>query len=200
MILHILLRIWAILEGEGGICDQDRFEWLCKKDEERKIGSRGWLLCVFWVFRFDVRISFCNLSLINPTHSCSSHKYPLAALVVFTSFFLLLCHGSIVTCYCVYSKSFGNYYIWLDCFVSGPLKTWSAVDPGVVKTNIMRDVPTCLRYVSFLVLNLLGLLKSPESGVCSIVDAALAPPVSLLLWSILNCFERMNLLIKIPSM
>ncbi|KAI8567527.1 hypothetical protein RHMOL_Rhmol02G0129700 [Rhododendron molle] len=52
----------------------------------------------------------------------------------------------------------------------------SAVDPGLVKTNIMRDVPTCLRYVAFLVLNLLGLLKSPESGVCSIVDAALASP------------------------
>ncbi|XP_058195373.1 uncharacterized protein LOC131311809 [Rhododendron vialii] len=51
-----------------------------------------------------------------------------------------------------------------------------AVDPGVVKTNIMRDVPTCLRYVAFLVLNLLGLLKLPESGVRSIVDAALAPP------------------------
>lgn len=51
-----------------------------------------------------------------------------------------------------------------------------AADPGVVKTNIMREVPTCLRYVAFLVLNLLGLLQSPESGVRSVVDAALAPP------------------------
>ncbi|KAE9452646.1 hypothetical protein C3L33_15453, partial [Rhododendron williamsianum] len=63
------------------------------------------------------------------------------------------------------------YWLLLCAFTST-----FAVDPGVVKTNIMRDVPTCLRYVAFLVLNLLGLLKSPESGVRSIVDAALAPP------------------------
>ncbi|KAI8573865.1 hypothetical protein RHMOL_Rhmol01G0308700 [Rhododendron molle] len=63
------------------------------------------------------------------------------------------------------------YWLLLCAFTST-----FAVDPGLVKTNIMRDVPTCLRYVAFLVLNLLGLLKSPESGVCSIVDAALAPP------------------------
>ncbi|KAK2968828.1 hypothetical protein RJ640_028221 [Escallonia rubra] len=51
-----------------------------------------------------------------------------------------------------------------------------AVDPGAVKTNIMREVPSCLSQVAFLVLKLGGLLQSPENGVCSVLDAALAPP------------------------
>lgn len=50
-----------------------------------------------------------------------------------------------------------------------------AADPGVVKTNIMREVPTCLSQFAFCVLKLLGLLQSPDTGVRSIVDAALAP-------------------------
>lgn len=54
----------------------------------------------------------------------------------------------------------------------------SAVDPGVVKTNIMREIPSCLSETANLVLRLLGLLQSPEVGVSSIVDAALSPPVS----------------------
>ncbi|KAA8519010.1 hypothetical protein F0562_016216 [Nyssa sinensis] len=53
-----------------------------------------------------------------------------------------------------------------------------AVDPGAVKTNIMREVPSCLSQVAFFILKLMGLLQSPENGVCSILDAALAPPVS----------------------
>ncbi|XP_059662082.1 short-chain dehydrogenase TIC 32, chloroplastic-like isoform X2 [Cornus florida] len=51
----------------------------------------------------------------------------------------------------------------------------SAADPGIVKTNIMREIPSCLSQVAFLVLKLLGLLQSPENGVHSILDAALAP-------------------------
>ncbi|KAJ4974048.1 hypothetical protein NE237_007222 [Protea cynaroides] len=51
-----------------------------------------------------------------------------------------------------------------------------AVDPGVVETNIMREVPSCLSQLAFMVLRLLGLLQSPENGVESIVDATLAPP------------------------
>ncbi|XP_052210771.1 uncharacterized protein LOC127813697 [Diospyros lotus] len=51
-----------------------------------------------------------------------------------------------------------------------------AVDPGAVKTNIMREIPTSISYVAFFVLKLLGLLQSPEDGVCSILDAALASP------------------------
>ncbi|VVA25259.1 PREDICTED: short-chain [Prunus dulcis] len=51
-----------------------------------------------------------------------------------------------------------------------------AVDPGFVETNIMREVPSCLSSLAFIVLKLLGLLQSPEIGVSSILDAALAPP------------------------
>ncbi|XP_074345545.1 uncharacterized protein LOC141684459 isoform X1 [Apium graveolens] len=51
-----------------------------------------------------------------------------------------------------------------------------AVDPGVVKTNIMREIPSCLSETAFLALRVLGLLQSPEVGVSSIVDAALSPP------------------------
>ncbi|XP_048439671.1 dehydrogenase/reductase SDR family member on chromosome X-like isoform X1 [Pyrus x bretschneideri] len=51
-----------------------------------------------------------------------------------------------------------------------------AVDPGVVETNIMREVPSCLSGLAFIVLKLLGLLQSPEIGVSSILDAALSPP------------------------
>ncbi|KAK1384799.1 Rossmann-fold NAD(P)-binding domain-containing protein [Heracleum sosnowskyi] len=51
-----------------------------------------------------------------------------------------------------------------------------AVDPGVVKTNIMQEIPSCLSETAFLVLRVLGLLQSPEVGVSSIVDAALSPP------------------------
>ncbi|XP_043707160.1 short-chain dehydrogenase TIC 32 A, chloroplastic-like isoform X2 [Telopea speciosissima] len=53
-----------------------------------------------------------------------------------------------------------------------------AVDPGVVETNIMREVPSFLSQLAFMVLRLLGLLQSPENGVESIVDATLAPPES----------------------
>ncbi|KAL7142529.1 hypothetical protein ABFS83_08G129700 [Erythranthe nasuta] len=51
-----------------------------------------------------------------------------------------------------------------------------AVDPGAVKTNIMREIPWCFSWMAFKVLKLLGVLQSPENGVCSILDAALAPP------------------------
>lgn len=52
----------------------------------------------------------------------------------------------------------------------------NAVDPGAVKTNIMREIPSSLSFVAFTVLKLLGLLQSPEKGVNAILDAALAPP------------------------
>ncbi|KAK0587608.1 hypothetical protein LWI29_025676 [Acer saccharum] len=51
-----------------------------------------------------------------------------------------------------------------------------AADPGVVKTNIMREVPSLLSQVAFTVLKLLGLLQSPDDGINSVLDAALAPP------------------------
>ncbi|KAF8028103.1 hypothetical protein BT93_E0879 [Corymbia citriodora subsp. variegata] len=51
-----------------------------------------------------------------------------------------------------------------------------AVDPGVVKTSIMREVPPYLSHTAFAVLTAMGLLDSPEGAVHSILDAALAPP------------------------
>ncbi|KAL2475071.1 NAD(P)-binding Rossmann-fold superfamily protein [Abeliophyllum distichum] len=51
-----------------------------------------------------------------------------------------------------------------------------AVDPGAVKTNIMREIPSSISQMSYIVLKILGLLQSPENAVCSILDAALAPP------------------------
>ncbi|CAM8891286.1 unnamed protein product [Rhodiola kirilowii] len=49
------------------------------------------------------------------------------------------------------------------------------VDPGAVKTNLLREVPSYLSYTAFVVLKLIGLLQSPEKGARCIVDAALAP-------------------------
>ncbi|KAG9446126.1 hypothetical protein H6P81_012254 [Aristolochia fimbriata] len=50
-----------------------------------------------------------------------------------------------------------------------------AADPGVVKTQIMREVPSLLSRLAFTVLGLLRLLQNAESGMESIIDAALAP-------------------------
>ncbi|WVZ20498.1 hypothetical protein V8G54_007820 [Vigna mungo] len=52
----------------------------------------------------------------------------------------------------------------------------SVADPGVVQTNLMREVPTILSSLALRVLKFLQLLQFPESGVDSIIDAALAPP------------------------
>ncbi|KAL8144082.1 hypothetical protein V2J09_017114 [Rumex salicifolius] len=51
-----------------------------------------------------------------------------------------------------------------------------AADPGAVKTNIMRELPSFLSKLAFVVLKQLKLLQSPEDGIQSILDAALAPP------------------------
>ncbi|KOM41412.1 hypothetical protein LR48_Vigan04g161000 [Vigna angularis] len=52
----------------------------------------------------------------------------------------------------------------------------NVADPGVVQTNLMREVPTILSSLALRVLKFLQLLQFPESGVDSIIDAALAPP------------------------
>ncbi|XP_015086455.1 dehydrogenase/reductase SDR family member on chromosome X [Solanum pennellii] len=51
-----------------------------------------------------------------------------------------------------------------------------AADPGVVKTNIMREIPSSLSWLAFFVLKLLGLLQSPDVGISSVLDAVHAPP------------------------
>ncbi|XP_065853627.1 short-chain dehydrogenase TIC 32 A, chloroplastic-like [Euphorbia lathyris] len=52
----------------------------------------------------------------------------------------------------------------------------NAADPGIVETNIMREVPSCLSRMAYIVFKLLGLLQSSDYGIGSILDAALAPP------------------------
>ncbi|KAI5670774.1 hypothetical protein M9H77_11138 [Catharanthus roseus] len=49
-------------------------------------------------------------------------------------------------------------------------------DPGAVKTNIMREIPSHISQIALLSLRILGILQSPDIGVRSILDAALAPP------------------------
>ncbi|KAL1567454.1 dehydrogenase/reductase SDR family member on chromosome X-like [Salvia divinorum] len=49
-------------------------------------------------------------------------------------------------------------------------------DPGAVKTNIMREIPSSVATMAFAAMKLLGVLQSSETGVSAIVDAALAPP------------------------
>lgn len=44
----------------------------------------------------------------------------------------------------------------------------------------MREFPAILTWLALFVLKHLRLLQSPEHGVNSIIDAALAPPVSVL--------------------
>ncbi|KAK1408587.1 hypothetical protein QVD17_40492 [Tagetes erecta] len=51
-----------------------------------------------------------------------------------------------------------------------------AVDPGAVKTDIMREVPWFISQAAFISLRYLGLLQSPKDGISSMLDAALAPP------------------------
>ncbi|XP_076910984.1 uncharacterized protein LOC143568812 [Bidens hawaiensis] len=51
-----------------------------------------------------------------------------------------------------------------------------AVDPGAVKTHIMRELPSYISQAAFAALWFLGFLRSPRVGVSSTLDAALAPP------------------------
>ncbi|KAH1255712.1 Dehydrogenase/reductase SDR family member on chromosome X [Glycine max] len=52
----------------------------------------------------------------------------------------------------------------------------TVADPGVVQTKLMQEVPAILSWLALYVLKRLQLLQSPECGVDSIIDAALAPP------------------------
>ncbi|KAL2339640.1 hypothetical protein Fmac_007580 [Flemingia macrophylla] len=91
---------------------------------------------------------------------CSS--YPCAHIYEYSKLCLLLFSYELHRQLCLMAKSH-------QIFVS-------VADPGVVKTNLMREVPAILSCLAFLVLKRLRLLQSPESGVNSIIDAALAPP------------------------
>ncbi|KAG6558295.1 hypothetical protein Mapa_000045 [Marchantia paleacea] len=50
-----------------------------------------------------------------------------------------------------------------------------AADPGIVRTNIMRELPNALVSFTYFVLSILRLLQDPSDGSEAVVDAALAP-------------------------
>ncbi|KAL6655719.1 hypothetical protein ACP70R_006545 [Stipagrostis hirtigluma subsp. patula] len=86
-------------------------------------------------------------------------SYPLASNYEYTKFCLLLF----------------TYELHRQLHLSSAVSVMAA-DPGVVKTNIMRELPSCLSWFSFAVLRLLNLLQLPAAGVGAVLDAALAPP------------------------
>ncbi|KAK9929866.1 hypothetical protein M0R45_026939 [Rubus argutus] len=94
-----------------------------------------------------------------------AHVYEYSKLFFLLFSYELRCQLGVFCHVCVYKLSF-HFIFWEE----------SAVDPGVVKTNIMREVPPCLSSLAFIVLRLLCLLQSPEVGGSSILDAALASP------------------------
>ncbi|XP_031479315.1 uncharacterized protein LOC116250079 isoform X2 [Nymphaea colorata] len=95
------------------------------------------------------------------TFTCSN-GYPFARIYEYSKLCLLMF----------------SYELHRQLCLSDPLHHVSvtAADPGVVKTGIMREVPFSISRMAYKVLDLAGLLQSPEMGVSSIIDAALAPP------------------------
>ncbi|XP_074264418.1 short-chain dehydrogenase TIC 32 A, chloroplastic-like isoform X2 [Silene latifolia] len=98
----------------------------------------------------------CGKSFLN------SKKYPFAQIYEYSKLYILLF----------------SYKLHRDIISMGKASQLSVnvVDPGAVKTNIMREVPACLSQLAFSVLKLMQLLQFPKDGVSSILDACLAPP------------------------
>ncbi|QCE15613.1 dehydrogenase/reductase SDR family member X [Vigna unguiculata] len=91
-----------------------------------------------------------------------SIQYPYAQIYEYSKLYLILFSTELHRQLCLMGKSH-------QIFVN-------VADPGVVQTNLMREVPTILSSLALRVLKFLHLLQFPESGVDSIIDAALAPP------------------------
>ncbi|XVF38946.1 hypothetical protein REPUB_Repub20aG0146500 [Reevesia pubescens] len=108
---------------------------------------------------FDVQV---DKESVSGTRFLRSEQYPFARIYEYSKLYLLL-----------FSYELQQQLGLMDkpCHISV-----NAADPGCVKTNIMREVPSCLSSMAFKVFKLLGLLLSPKNGVSSILDAALAPP------------------------
>ncbi|KAB2040285.1 hypothetical protein E1A91_D02G077000v1 [Gossypium mustelinum] len=108
---------------------------------------------------FDVQV---DKESVYGTRFLRSEQYPFARLYEYSKLFLILFSYEL-------HRQLGlmdqPYHVSVN-----------AADPGSVKTNIMREVPSCLSSLAFQVLKSLGLLQSPKNGVSSLIDAALAPP------------------------
>ncbi|GAA0154709.1 dehydrogenase [Lithospermum erythrorhizon] len=101
-------------------------------------------------------------AVISGNHAFTSECYPCAEIYEYTKLCILLF----------------TYELHRQFGLSETSRAISvvAVDPGAVKTNIMREIPSLVSRIAFFGLNLLGLLHHPEQGVRPIVDAALASP------------------------
>ncbi|KAG6537675.1 hypothetical protein ZIOFF_002770 [Zingiber officinale] len=95
-------------------------------------------------------------------HVFSSKKYCFAQTYEYSKFCTLL-----------FSYELHRQLYAMD---SASVVSVMAADPGFVETNIMRELPPSLQKLAFMVLGFLHLLQSPEIGVGSIIDAALASP------------------------
>ncbi|KAK7351011.1 hypothetical protein VNO77_10132 [Canavalia gladiata] len=90
-----------------------------------------------------------------------SKQYPYARIYEYSKLCLLLFSYELHRQICLMEKSH-------QIFVT-------VADPGIVQTNIMREFPAILSCLACSVLKRLRLLQSPECGINSILDAALAP-------------------------
>ncbi|RWR72487.1 dehydrogenase/reductase SDR family member on chromosome X [Cinnamomum micranthum f. kanehirae] len=95
-------------------------------------------------------------------HGSKVDQYPLAHIYEYSKFCVLLF----------------SYELHRRLWLTDPSHQISvlAADPGAVKTSIMREVPPHVAQLAYTSLRYMGLLKSPESGIDSVIDAALAPP------------------------
>ncbi|KAL5192657.1 Short-chain dehydrogenase TIC 32, chloroplastic [Glycine soja] len=91
-----------------------------------------------------------------------SIQYPCAHIYEYSKLCLILFSYELHRQLCLMGKSH-------QIFVT-------VADPGVVQTNLMQEVPAILSWLALYVLKRLQLLQSPDCGVDSIIDAALAPP------------------------
>ncbi|XP_020265263.1 dehydrogenase/reductase SDR family member on chromosome X-like isoform X2 [Asparagus officinalis] len=105
---------------------------------------------------FDIKVDQKTLVCL-PT----AGKYPWARIYEYSKLYLLL-----------FSYELHRQLHAVD---SSSTISVNFADPGAVETRIMRELPQCLSQLAFTILRCLFLLQSPEDGVRSIVDAALAP-------------------------
>uniref|UniRef100_A0ACD5XV32 Uncharacterized protein n=1 Tax=Avena sativa TaxID=4498 RepID=A0ACD5XV32_AVESA len=90
-------------------------------------------------------------------------SYPVASTYEYTKFCLLMF----------------TYELHRQLHISSGISVMAA-DPGVVETSIMRELSPCLSRFAFFGLRILHLLQQPDTGIDAVLDAALAPPVTLL--------------------
>ncbi|XP_042451721.1 dehydrogenase/reductase SDR family member on chromosome X-like isoform X2 [Zingiber officinale] len=110
------------------------------------------------------------------THRCVSHVDQNKGILARENFHVFSSknlYAFITVCTLLFSYELHRQLYAMD---SASVVSVMAADPGFVETNIMRELPPSLQKLAFMVLGFLHLLQSPEIGVGSIIDAALASP------------------------